>query len=234
MIHIFVDMLVFFFFFKQKTAYEMLRSLVGSEMCIRDRYQRRVRGTLQVDMVSTAVTYLCWLVGPWCGLHHLYLGRNLQAYLTASLSPTVLPFILAWFRDMVRIPSYVAEANQHPDVIEVLKMKQRQTVAPSLGWTRVIAMLFFGQYSGIIFCTALSVWSWADRSFPILEGLLRALGVAVGVWAVGNVGHMQLGAAEAREVWRESEAKHQGCLDAGSGGAYAFSCCHQWSPRRAD
>eukprot|EP00658_Telonema_sp_P-2_P036616 TRINITY_DN26448_c0_g1_i2.p1 TRINITY_DN26448_c0_g1~~TRINITY_DN26448_c0_g1_i2.p1 ORF type:complete len:148 (-),score=57.12 TRINITY_DN26448_c0_g1_i2:155-598(-) len=29
--------LFLFFFFKQKTAYEMLRSLVGSEMCIRDR-----------------------------------------------------------------------------------------------------------------------------------------------------------------------------------------------------
>ena len=28
------------FFFKQKTAYEMLRSLVGSEMCIRDRVVR--------------------------------------------------------------------------------------------------------------------------------------------------------------------------------------------------
>ena len=28
---------VLFFFFKQKTAYEVLRSLVGSEMCIRDR-----------------------------------------------------------------------------------------------------------------------------------------------------------------------------------------------------
>ena len=28
---------MFFFFFKQKTAYEMQRSLVGSEMCIRDR-----------------------------------------------------------------------------------------------------------------------------------------------------------------------------------------------------
>ena len=28
------------FFFKQKTAYEMLRSLVGSEMCIRDRSGR--------------------------------------------------------------------------------------------------------------------------------------------------------------------------------------------------
>src|SRR5678815_5367776 len=30
------------FFFKQKTAYEMLRSLVGSEMCIRDRYMYHV------------------------------------------------------------------------------------------------------------------------------------------------------------------------------------------------
>ena len=30
---------MFFFFFKQKTAYEMLRSLVGSEMCIRDRHR---------------------------------------------------------------------------------------------------------------------------------------------------------------------------------------------------
>ena len=29
--------MLFVFFFKQKTAYEMLRSLVGSEMCIRDR-----------------------------------------------------------------------------------------------------------------------------------------------------------------------------------------------------
>ncbi len=28
----------FFFFFKQKTAYEMLRSLVGSEMCKRQDY----------------------------------------------------------------------------------------------------------------------------------------------------------------------------------------------------
>eukprot|EP00831_Metopus_contortus_P056785 TRINITY_DN4890_c0_g1_i1.p1 TRINITY_DN4890_c0_g1~~TRINITY_DN4890_c0_g1_i1.p1 ORF type:complete len:127 (+),score=31.81 TRINITY_DN4890_c0_g1_i1:76-456(+) len=30
-------MLFFIFFFKQKTAYEMQRGLVGSEMCIRDR-----------------------------------------------------------------------------------------------------------------------------------------------------------------------------------------------------
>eukprot|EP00831_Metopus_contortus_P040111 TRINITY_DN31416_c0_g1_i3.p1 TRINITY_DN31416_c0_g1~~TRINITY_DN31416_c0_g1_i3.p1 ORF type:complete len:275 (-),score=40.45 TRINITY_DN31416_c0_g1_i3:40-864(-) len=50
----------FFFFFKQKTAYEMQRGLVGSEMCIRDRtcivqryvndiYERKYRNTLGVD-----------------------------------------------------------------------------------------------------------------------------------------------------------------------------------------
>ena len=32
-----MSILFLVFFFKQKTAYEMLRSLVGSEMCIRDR-----------------------------------------------------------------------------------------------------------------------------------------------------------------------------------------------------
>ena len=34
-----------FFFFKQKTGYEMLRSLVGSVMCIRDSPMRVVMGT---------------------------------------------------------------------------------------------------------------------------------------------------------------------------------------------
>ena len=33
--------LIVFFFFKQKTAYEIMPSLVGSEMCIRDRCNRQ-------------------------------------------------------------------------------------------------------------------------------------------------------------------------------------------------
>eukprot|EP00825_Cyclidium_porcatum_P013350 TRINITY_DN17038_c0_g1_i1.p2 TRINITY_DN17038_c0_g1~~TRINITY_DN17038_c0_g1_i1.p2 ORF type:complete len:174 (+),score=39.00 TRINITY_DN17038_c0_g1_i1:33-554(+) len=33
-----------FFFFKQKTAYEIMPSLVGSEMCIRDRYMGIYKG----------------------------------------------------------------------------------------------------------------------------------------------------------------------------------------------
>ena len=34
-----IYVVLYFFFFKQKTAYEMLRSLVGSEMCIRDSFE---------------------------------------------------------------------------------------------------------------------------------------------------------------------------------------------------
>eukprot|EP00658_Telonema_sp_P-2_P021289 TRINITY_DN18474_c0_g1_i2.p2 TRINITY_DN18474_c0_g1~~TRINITY_DN18474_c0_g1_i2.p2 ORF type:complete len:109 (+),score=29.25 TRINITY_DN18474_c0_g1_i2:94-420(+) len=39
----------------------MLRSLVGSEMCIRDRYQRRVRGALEVMAFRAALlaSHLC-------------------------------------------------------------------------------------------------------------------------------------------------------------------------------
>eukprot|EP00831_Metopus_contortus_P004962 TRINITY_DN11854_c0_g1_i4.p1 TRINITY_DN11854_c0_g1~~TRINITY_DN11854_c0_g1_i4.p1 ORF type:complete len:121 (+),score=63.43 TRINITY_DN11854_c0_g1_i4:66-428(+) len=46
----------FFFFFKQKTAYEMQRGLVGSEMCIRDRYQRRVHGIIKKTHKKTVRT----------------------------------------------------------------------------------------------------------------------------------------------------------------------------------
>eukprot|EP00831_Metopus_contortus_P080998 TRINITY_DN8415_c0_g2_i2.p1 TRINITY_DN8415_c0_g2~~TRINITY_DN8415_c0_g2_i2.p1 ORF type:complete len:264 (-),score=83.44 TRINITY_DN8415_c0_g2_i2:23-814(-) len=42
---------VFFFFFKQKTAYEMQRGLVGSEMCIRDRSE--TIASLSLDIAKT-------------------------------------------------------------------------------------------------------------------------------------------------------------------------------------
>ena len=48
-----------FFFFKQKTAYEMLRSLVGSEMCIRD-------SMLRYSTVTAFVLLTALLLGA-CG-----------------------------------------------------------------------------------------------------------------------------------------------------------------------
>ena len=45
-----VEFIVLFFFFKQRTAYEMLGSLVGSEMCIRD--SPKMAGKMPGDMAG--------------------------------------------------------------------------------------------------------------------------------------------------------------------------------------
>src|SRR5450756_2203437 len=47
----------FFFFFKQKTAYEIMPSLVGSEMCIRDRYILRL---LRFDELTHPIDLSGW------------------------------------------------------------------------------------------------------------------------------------------------------------------------------
>eukprot|EP00831_Metopus_contortus_P004366 TRINITY_DN11613_c0_g1_i2.p2 TRINITY_DN11613_c0_g1~~TRINITY_DN11613_c0_g1_i2.p2 ORF type:complete len:156 (+),score=57.29 TRINITY_DN11613_c0_g1_i2:84-551(+) len=47
---------VFFFFFKQKTAYEMQRGLVGSEMCIRDRYIYIMSANEKVEDTMNSIT----------------------------------------------------------------------------------------------------------------------------------------------------------------------------------
>ncbi len=46
-----VGLVTVFFFFKQKTAYEIMPSLVGSEMCIRDGHGS-MRKTLKIITVS--------------------------------------------------------------------------------------------------------------------------------------------------------------------------------------
>src|SRR5678815_5502192 len=50
-------MLGCFFFFKQKTAYEMLRSLVGSEMCIRDRSLTRFSAQVVAPQAIPLIAY---------------------------------------------------------------------------------------------------------------------------------------------------------------------------------
>ena len=62
-----VFIVFFIFFFKQKTAYELLRSLVGSEMCIRDSYWFLPRlddalGVLFPLILIMAAVAAVWLV----------------------------------------------------------------------------------------------------------------------------------------------------------------------------
>ena len=65
---------LFFFFFKQKTAYEIASCLVGSEMCIRDSCDADFAGD-RVDRRSTS--------GLCC-----FLGKSLNVW-SSKKQPTV-------------------------------------------------------------------------------------------------------------------------------------------------
>lgn len=58
---------------------------------------------------SKAFTYLLWLVGGVCGLHHFYLGRDLQGVLWWCTFGGYFGF--GWLRDVFYIGEYVADAN---------------------------------------------------------------------------------------------------------------------------
>ena len=49
---------VTFFFFKQKTAYEIMPSLVGSEMCIRDSISSGARSVSNL-LLAVILAYSC-------------------------------------------------------------------------------------------------------------------------------------------------------------------------------
>jgi len=67
--------------------------------------------------------YLLWLFGGFFGAHHVYLGRDDQAFIYISTFGGYIGF--GWLRDIYRIPAYVADANDDPEFIEDFKRKVR-------------------------------------------------------------------------------------------------------------
>lgn len=67
--------------------------------------------------------YLLWLFGGLFGAHHVYLGRDDQAFVYLSTFGGYTG--LGWLRDIYMIPSYVADANDDPAFIADFKRKVR-------------------------------------------------------------------------------------------------------------
>eukprot|EP01015_Nassula_variabilis_P027800 TRINITY_DN573_c0_g1_i12.p1 TRINITY_DN573_c0_g1~~TRINITY_DN573_c0_g1_i12.p1 ORF type:complete len:171 (+),score=30.22 TRINITY_DN573_c0_g1_i12:34-546(+) len=113
------EVIPIFFFFKQKTAYEISACLVGSEMCIRDR--RRVHGNYQNKMkqlltiVFTAVLLISYaesrcMPGSTCSSNvDLYKGdAKVQGFIRQTIaritSCTNGPYGSNWqYRDLLSI-----------------------------------------------------------------------------------------------------------------------------------
>lgn len=77
---------------------------------------------------SVLVAYVLWLVGGFFGLHHLYLRRDLHAFLTWSTLGGY--FGIGLLRDLARIPEYVADCNEDEKFIRkfVQQLKENDKV----------------------------------------------------------------------------------------------------------
>ena len=129
---------------------------------------------------SLFLTYVVWLIWGWLGLHHLYLGRDIQAFVWWS---TVGGFFgLGWLRDLWRIPEYVDDANEEPYYIEDLKRKIRLRNEPPFSVTRFAGQMLVGYFYGILVRLAI------PENSKWLPPLLVPLGVATGIYLVGNIG----------------------------------------------
>lgn len=68
---------------------------------------------------SIFLTYILWLFSGFFGIHHFYLGRDIQAFLWWCTLGGY--FGLGWLRDIFYIPGYVAVANSEPETVHKYK-----------------------------------------------------------------------------------------------------------------
>lgn len=135
---------------------------------------------MKKNQKSLFLTYVIWLICGWLGLHHFYLGRDIQAFIWWS---TIGGFFgLGWFRDLWRIPEYVDDANDQPYFVEEFKRKIRYRKEPSFSVTRFSGQMLVGYFYGILVRLAI------PEDAKWLPSILVPLGVSVGVYLVGNIG----------------------------------------------
>ncbi|EDO43846.1 predicted protein [Nematostella vectensis] len=130
---------------------------------------------------SLLLTYIIWFKLGWLGLHHFYLGRDIQAFVWWSTFGGV--FGLGWLRDLWRIPEYVEDANEDHYYIEELKRKIKLRKEPPFSTTRFAGQMLVGYFYGIL--TRLAIPESAPKWTP---ALWVPLAVASGIYLVGNIG----------------------------------------------
>eukprot|EP00831_Metopus_contortus_P080365 TRINITY_DN8211_c0_g1_i2.p2 TRINITY_DN8211_c0_g1~~TRINITY_DN8211_c0_g1_i2.p2 ORF type:complete len:112 (-),score=19.23 TRINITY_DN8211_c0_g1_i2:107-442(-) len=106
-IQMFNTLFVFFFFFKQKTAYEMQRGLVGSEMCIRDRIQGPqlavwALSLLTMELVPHSLT---------AGVNNTVFGVKLK--LVGWWSPAFILYSTPMLQQPDAIPKYISGRTRY-------------------------------------------------------------------------------------------------------------------------
>eukprot|EP00658_Telonema_sp_P-2_P040636 TRINITY_DN2904_c0_g1_i4.p1 TRINITY_DN2904_c0_g1~~TRINITY_DN2904_c0_g1_i4.p1 ORF type:complete len:315 (-),score=108.01 TRINITY_DN2904_c0_g1_i4:480-1424(-) len=138
---------IFFFFFKQKTAYEMLRSLVGSEMCIRDSINAEYGGREDTTMHAQLV------MGPagsgkstYCEAmqkHGQATGRSLHV---VNLDPAAEAFdyeVAIDIRDLITLEDVMEEMKLGPNGGLIFAMEH---LIENLDWLEEEVSQYEGSY----------------------------------------------------------------------------------------
>lgn len=99
-------------------------------------------------------------------------------------------FGFGWIRDIWRIPEYVRDANNDPKYLEQLATLMRKESKPNSGFVRTSATIIIADILGYLAVNAIPVELLPKDSYvyPILTAIFAPLGVAIGVYLVGNVG----------------------------------------------
>lgn len=125
---------------------------------------------------SVMVAYALWAVGGPLGLHHLYLGRDSHALLWML---TLGGFGLGWAREVIRIPTYVSEANR--DTENERKRTPTTVPPPPVSPVRFAGQVCVGIYFGTVALIGL-------KSLDFFYLIVLPLSVGAGVHLVSSAG----------------------------------------------
>ncbi|XP_066991069.2 dnaJ homolog subfamily C member 22 [Anabrus simplex] len=134
---------------------------------------------------SLLLTYVLWLIGGFFGLHHLYLGRDAQAFLWWCTLGGYAG--MGWLRDIFFIPRYVADANGDIHFLKKHKADMKKYETPPFSLTRFSGMVIVAYLFGTVVMLAIPEEEVAGIDWNWLV-ILVPLACALGVWAVGNIG----------------------------------------------
>jgi len=130
---------------------------------------------------SLFATYILWAFAGGLGLHHLYLGRDIQAFVWCSTFGGF--FGVGWLRDCWRIPSYVKQANLHLKQKSGSSTTERNFLSSNV--SRFCGEVMVGFFYGLLFHCGIISKSQQTNLIAVME----ALGVSLGVYLVGNIGN---------------------------------------------
>mmetsp|Transcript_26268 Transcript_26268/g.34522 ORF Transcript_26268/g.34522 Transcript_26268/m.34522 type:complete len:274 (-) Transcript_26268:464-1285(-) len=136
--------------------------------------------TTEEKRKSLFATYILWFFTGGMGLHHFYLGRDVQAFVWWSTFGGF--FGVGWLRDFWMIPYYVRIANSKTQ--ESGTHSKRFTRKPQLSVVRCLGEVAVGYFYGLLFQYAVA----SKLASTLVISIIESIGVALGIFLVGNIG----------------------------------------------